>query len=112
MISPSIKTLAYIGFQSGGLAALMLRSSQRSPTRCVLVLHFSHLAGAQRCARRIAARIGYPVKIRHSSSEWDVSVPYYAEHWRRSGFAFQPQPVTGGVRGLANLLAHVGAASS
>jgi hypothetical protein len=100
----NVKTLAFIGFQSGGLITLLLGSSLRSPTRIVLELGFSSPAGAQRCARRAARRTGYTVTVRRFYDRWIVSVPYRLSHTRWAGATCRLYDVTGGLRGLTDLL--------
>lgn len=75
VLPPRPASVVRSAFRAGALAGVILRSSRRSPTGCVLVAAFVSRPRAARFAARTAAHLGCSVAFRLVRGYWSVSVP-------------------------------------
>ncbi len=99
--SPSVASVVWAGFRSGGLVAWAVRPSARASSGWVCALSFGSVAAAGRAARRAAGRAGVSVAVRRSGALWSVSVPVAPVGWLSGALFFGG---VGGVRGVAAAL--------
>ena len=107
----SPRSAAFVAFSCGSLTSVCVRPG-RSGAAYVLVAGFGSFASASAFARRAAARAGCSVALRcdigGAAGEWSVSCPVVWRSSRGPACSSRLLAVSGGVRGLSDMLFHAG----